>query len=338
MRINAAGGRLFWQSAFFDHQSAISVNAVLATPFSFSHSACVRLQMTSSTRSVFFRRLCSTVVLWGVALWIIFAGFEVGFFFLIGSIALLGLWEFYRMLDHKQLPNFKILGLICAVVFIAGSFLFYHNSKVGLSRSYDFEVAVILFFLLVVFARQMFERTRDVRPLETMAYTIFGFLYVVWLFNFVTKLVYLFPHHGGRFTGQYYVLYCIVVTKFSDMGAYVVGSLCGKHLLIPHISPKKTWEGFFGAIAFAVLGSYGTLHLAGDRLPALNDFHAGVLGVLLGFAAIIGDLAESIIKRSTDTKDSGNMLPGIGGVLDLIDSLLFTAPLLFFYSRFVLGI
>jgi CDP-diglyceride synthetase len=71
--------------------------------------------MTSSSRLVFIRRLCSSVVLWGVALWIIFAGFEVGFFFLIGSIGLLGLWEFYRMLDHKGLPNFKMLGMICAV-------------------------------------------------------------------------------------------------------------------------------------------------------------------------------------------------------------------------------
>jgi len=292
--------------------------------------------MISTTRSVFIRRLCSSVALWGVALWIIFAGFEVGFFLLVGTIALLGLWEFYRMLDHKNLPNFKVLGLICGVIFISGSFLYY--SKIGLAHSYDFELAVILFFLLVVFARQMFERTRDIRPVETMSYTIFGFLYVVWLFNFVTKLVYLFPHAGNHFTGQYYVLYCIVVTKFSDMGAYVVGSLCGKHLLIPHISPKKTWEGFFGAISFAVMGSYGTLFLAGDRLKVLTPLHAGILGVLLGFAAIIGDLAESIIKRSTDTKDSGHMLPGIGGVLDLIDSLLFTAPLLFFYSRLVLGV
>jgi phosphatidate cytidylyltransferase len=258
------------------------------------------------------------------------------FFLLIGTIGLLGLWEFYGMLDHKNLPNFKVLAMICGVFFLIGSF--YYFSKVGPAGSYDFEVAVLLFFLLIVFARQMFERTRDIRPVETMAYTIFGFLYVLWLFNFVTKLVYLFPRHNGHFTGQYYVLYCIVVTKFSDMGAYVVGSICGKHLLIPHISPKKTWEGFFGAIAFAVLGSYGTLHLSGDRLPALNDFHAGILGVLLGFAAIIGDLAESIIKRSTDTKDSGHMLPGIGGVLDLIDSLLFTAPLMFFYCRLVLGI
>ncbi|HEX4084510.1 MAG TPA: phosphatidate cytidylyltransferase, partial [Chthoniobacteraceae bacterium] len=283
-----------------------------------------------------FRRLLSTIILWGIALWIIFAGFEVGFFFLIGTIGILGLWEFYRMLDQKQLPNFKVLALICGVVFFSGSFLYY--SKIGLARSYDFEVAVILAFLLIVFARQMFEATRDVRPLETMSYTIFGFLYVVWLFNFVTKLVYLFPHHGDKFTGQYYVLYCIVVTKFSDMGAYLVGSLCGKHLLIPHISPKKTWEGFFGAIAFSVIGSYGTLWLAGPRLHYIDAVQAGILGVLLGFAAIIGDLAESIIKRSTNTKDSGHMLPGIGGVLDLIDSLLFTAPLLFFYSRLVLGV
>jgi phosphatidate cytidylyltransferase len=292
--------------------------------------------MTTSNLLVFIRRLSSSVVLWGVALWIIFAGYQLGFFLLVGSIALLGLWEFYGMLDNKQLPNFKILAMICGVVFISGSF--YYFSKVGPARSYDFEVAVLLFFLLIVFARQMFERTRDIRPLETMAYTIFGFLYVLWLFNFVTKLVYLFPRHDGHFTGQYYVLYCIVVTKFSDMGAYVVGSICGKHPLIPNISPKKTWEGFFGAIGFAVLGSYGTLYLSGDRLPALNAVHAGILGILLGFAAIIGDLAESIIKRSTDVKDSGHMLPGIGGMLDLIDSLLFTAPLLFFYARLVLGI
>ncbi len=77
---------------------------------------------------------------------------------------------------------------------------------------------------------------------------------------------------------------------------------------------------------------------AGTAFRTSIRSHAGILGVLLGFAAIIGDLAESIIKRSTDTKDSGNMLPGIGGVLDLIDSLLFTAPLLFFYSRLVLGV
>jgi phosphatidate cytidylyltransferase len=144
---------------------------------------------------------------------------------------------------------------------------------------------------------------------------------------------------SGQTTGHFYVLYLIVVTKFSDMGAYLTGSAIGKHPLVPHISPKKTWEGFFGALAFSVLGSYGMLWLMPNKLWLINTWHTGtILGLLLGFAAIIGDLAESIIKRSCGVKDSGTMLPGIGGALDLIDSLLFTAPLLFFYMRLVLKV
>ncbi|PYK52655.1 MAG: hypothetical protein DME48_14630 [Verrucomicrobia bacterium] len=101
---------------------------------------------------------------------------------------------------------------------------------------------------------------------------------------------------------------------------------------------KKTWEGFFGAIVFALLCSLGLFKLMPGHLSALNWTHATILGVLLGFAAVVGDLAESIIKRSTDVKDSGNLLPGIGGALDLLDSLLFTAPLLFFYLRLVIRV
>jgi phosphatidate cytidylyltransferase len=122
------------------------------------------------------------------------------------------------------------------------------------------------------------------------------------------------------------------------MGAYLTGSLIGRHPLVPHISPKKTWEGFFGALAFSLLASLGLFHLMPGHLSVLNQTHAVILGLLLGFAAVIGDLAESIIKRSTGVKDSGNMLPGIGGALDLIDSLLFTAPLLFFYLRLVIRV
>jgi phosphatidate cytidylyltransferase len=106
--------------------------------------------------------------------------------------------------------------------------------------------------------------------------------------------------------------------------------------LIPHISPKKTWEGFVGALFFSLLASLGMFKLMPGHLSVLNWTHATVLGLILGFAAVIGDLAESIVKRSTGVKDSGNLLPGIGGALDLVDSLLFTAPLLFFYLRLVI--
>ncbi len=291
----------------------------------------------TTSRSVFVLRFLSTIVLWSVALVIAFSGYELAFHLLICLFGLVALWEFYRMLDHKGLPNFKIVGMICGAVMLAGSF--YYFSRMGPARSYDFELAVLLFFLLTVFTRQMFARLRDDEPLQTMAYTLFGLLYVLWLFNFMTKIVYLIPRSSaGAVTGQFYCLYLIVVTKFSDMGAYLVGSIIGRHQMIPHISPKKTWEGFCGALGLSLFASLALFRLMPGHLSMLNWTHAIVLGLILGFAAVVGDLAESIIKRSTGVKDSGNFLPGIGGALDLIDSLLFTAPLLFFYLRLVIRV
>ncbi len=291
----------------------------------------------TTARLTFLFRFASTIALWSVALTIVFSGYELGFYALISLLGLLALWEFYGMLDHKGLPNFKITAMICGAIMLCGSF--YYFARYGPVRSYDFELAVLLFFLLTVFARQMFESLRDDQPLRTMAYTLFGLLYVLWLFNFITKIVYVTPRlPNGAVTGQFYVFYCIAITKFSDMGAYLTGSLIGRHALVPHISPKKTWEGFCGALFFSLLASVGLYELMPGHLSVLTLPHAIVLGLLLGFAAVIGDLAESIVKRSTGVKDSGNMLPGIGGALDLIDSLLFTAPLLFFYLRLVIRV
>ena len=286
---------------------------------------------------VFLSRLFSTLVLWTAVLWTIFSGYELGFFAMLSAVGLAALWEFYRMLDHKEFPNFKIVGMICGVVMLGGSFHYYR--AVGPSQSYDWEMLSLLGFLLTVFTRQMFKRTQDVAPLPTMAFTLFGLFYVIWTFNFVNKIVFVLPRGADlHVTGQFYVLYLIVVTKFSDMGAYLTGTVIGKHKMVPHISPKKTWEGFVGALVFSTLGSYGMLCLMPHHLSRLNWVHATVLGLALGFAAVVGDLAESILKRSTDTKDSGSFLPGIGGALDLIDSILFTAPLLFFYLRVIIRV
>ena len=292
----------------------------------------------ATTRSTFILRFISTIVLWSIALGIAFSGYEALYCLLISVFGLLALWEFYRMLDHRGLPNFKVTGLLCGAVMLGGSF--YYFSQMGPARSYDFEVAVMLFFLLTMFARQMFARLREDAPLQTMAYTLFGLLYVTWLFNFMTKIVYVIPRSAetGMVTGQFYCLYLIAVTKFSDMGAYLTGMAFGRHLLVPHISPKKTWEGLVGALAFSLLASIGLFRLMPGKLMGLTLTHAVILGLLLGAAAVIGDLAESIVKRSAGVKDSGGLLPGIGGALDLIDSLLFTGPLLFFYLRLVMRV
>src|SRR3954463_5902895 len=236
-------------------------------------------------RSTFILRFISTVALWSVALLIMFSGYEILFWLLISLCGMIGLWEFYRMLDHKGLPNFKITAMICGAVMLAGSF--YYFSKIGPAGSYDFEVAVLLFFLLTVFGRQMFARLREDEPLQAMAYTLFGLLYVLWLFNFMTKILYVVPRSDtGAIMGQFYCLYLIAVTKFSDMGAYLTGSVIGRHPLIPHISPKKTWEGFFGALAFSLFASLMLFKLMPGHLSLLTWTHATVLGLLLGFAAV----------------------------------------------------
>src|SRR5947199_1218316 len=269
----------------------------------------------ATPRPSFILRLSSTVVVWTVALLTAFSGFELPFWGLISAFGLISLWELYGMLEQNEVPKFKLTAMICGAAMLCGSF--YYSSHFGLANSYEYETAVLLLFLLTVITRQMFARLREDEPLQAMAYTLFGLLYVLWLFNFMTKILYVVPRSDtGAIMGQFYCLYLIAVTKFSDMGAYLTGSVIGRHPLIPHISPNKTWEGFFGAMGFSLLASLLLFKLMPGHLSVLTWTHATILGLLLGFAAVIGDLAESIIKRSTGVKDSGNMLPGIGGALN----------------------
>lgn len=290
----------------------------------------------TSQQITFFARLASTVGMWALMLLAVFSGFDAAFFCLMGALAMLALWEYFRMLEKDGVPVFTLTGLLCAVGLLVGGFLTMRSE--GPELAYDFETLVLVLFLLVIFGRQMFRgATND--PLRAMAYTVFGLLYIPWMFSFITKIIYLTPRAAdGSTTGQYYVLFLVMVTKFSDMGAYVFGSLFGRHPFAPHISPNKTWEGFFGALATALLASCWLYVMMPDKLSAFRFDDVVILGLLLGFAAVVGDLAESIVKRGANRKDSSALLPGIGGTLDLIDSLLFTAPLLFFYLRLVIGI
>lgn len=290
----------------------------------------------SPGRLTFFSRLASTVVLWGLLLATVFGGWDEGFFTLIAALALRALWEYYRMLEADGIRVFTLTGMVGAVVLLLGGFLAARNGLPG--GTADFEWIVMVLFLFTIFSRQMFRGVGE-DPLRAMAYTVFGLLYIPWLFGFLIKIIYLAPRlPDGSATGQFYVLYLVAVTKFSDMGAYLVGSLFGRHAFVPHISPKKTWEGFAGALFWSLFASFWMYALLRERLPALRFDDLVMLGFGLGFAAVVGDLAESVVKRGAHTKDSSHMLPGIGGTLDLIDSILFTAPLLYFYMRFVLGV
>jgi phosphatidate cytidylyltransferase len=292
-----------------------------------------------SKGAVFLRRLFSFVVLWAVVLGGLFSGHKLvsdGLFLVIMlTLAGLGLMEFYDLVEKRGLACFREWGVFGGLL-LMGSTFFYLVAGLGVdaqtapAKAADFETAILVIFVLGLCVRQ-FVSKRNTAGLEAIALTLFGLMYVPWLLNFIQMINY-FP----RANGTLYLLYFILVTKFSDVGAYCVGSLIGRHKMIPRISPGKTWEGFAGAIVVSTGASVAFAHFAGDRLAGMNLMHAIILGVILSVGAVIGDLIESLFKRESGVKDSGRYLPGIGGILDLLDSLLFNAPLMYLYLRHVL--
>ncbi|HEY5913790.1 MAG TPA: CDP-archaeol synthase [Verrucomicrobiae bacterium] len=291
-----------------------------------------------SKLKIFFRRLASFVALWTVVLTALFSSnrllSDYVFLLVMLFLAVAGLAEFYGLVEKRDFACFKSWGVLGGVLLMAGTFLNL-TGRIGTSgspaRVNDFETSFLILFVLGLCLRQFFSRSNTTGILA-ISTTLFGLMYVPWLLNFIQKINF-FPGVEGRF----YLLYFILVTKLSDTGAYVVGSLIGRHKMIPRVSPGKTWEGFAGAIVASTGGSVLCAHLLQAHLRGLRLPHAIILGFLLGLSAVVGDLIESIFKREAGVKDSGRFFPGIGGILDLLDSLLFNAPLMYLYLRHVLS-
>jgi len=290
-----------------------------------------------SKAQVFFRRLITTVILWTVIIAALFSGSSLicnGVFLLvIVFLALAGLAEFYGLVEKASLTSFRYCGLVGGALLMIGTFLNV-TGEIGMqgspARVNDFETDFIILFVLGLCVRQLASKS-SASGLIAIATTLLGLMYVPWLLNFVQKITF-FPDVEGKI----FLLYFVLLTKFSDMGAYAVGSLIGRHKMIPRISPGKTWEGFAGAIVVSTVASLVFVHFLGSKMVGMNWLHATILGILLGSTAVVGDLIESLFKREAGVKDSGNLFPGIGGILDLLDSLLFNAPIMYLYLRHIL--
>jgi phosphatidate cytidylyltransferase len=248
-------------------------------------------------------------------------------------LAVTGLLEFYGLVAKRGLVCFDGCGVFGGALLMLGTFLNL-TGLIGTSgspaRVNDFETSFLILFVLGLCLRQFFSRSNTAGILA-ISTTLLGLMYVPWLLNFIQKINF-FPGVDGHF----YLLYFVLITKFSDTGAYAVGSLIGKHKMIPRISPGKTWEGFAGAIAVSTGASLLFVHFFGSHMAGMNSMHAVILGVILSISAVVGDLIESIFKREAGVKDSGRFFPGIGGILDLLDSLLFNAPIMYLYLRHIL--
>lgn len=293
---------------------------------------------TSPQRSVtFLKRLASSLLLWSVVVAALFAPHPTVaggcFVVLMTLLAGAGLFEFYGLVERRGLVCFKFWGLLAGVLLMASTFFYLSGAVLPQrlpSKANDFETGILVVFVLGLCLRQFLAKSNPA-GLLAISTTLFGLMYVPWLLNFVQKINFI-PGADGRL----FLVYFLVVTKFSDMGAYATGSVFGRHKMIPRISPGKTWEGFAGALAFSVGASLLITALAGERLTGMNPRHAILLGLILAIGAVVGDLIESLFKREAGVKDSGRLFPGIGGILDLLDSILFNAPLMYLYLRHVL--
>jgi len=271
---------------------------------------------------VFARRSASTVFLWGLVTAIFISHRS---------------WGVLRAAAVKCFPR---CGILLAAVYSGG--IYWHFVHGGTTVPLDVDALAVFIAVAVPFALQLRDPIRGQEGLLAVAANLLGFVYIAFLFNFTARVTFVAPGANTvpglvANSGAVLLLWLLAVTKFTDMGAYIVGSMIGRHKMIPHVSPGKTWEGFGGALLFSQLAACGLYALCPESLVFLKSWgHVVFLGALLAVLAVIGDLAESVLKRSINAKDSGSMLPGIGGSLDLIDSLCFTAPALYFYLKWVL--
>ncbi len=243
--------------------------------------------------------------------------------FTAATVAAVGVWEYVQLARAKNLKiaSKLMIGLTFCLTIVS------FTSQKFLDTS--FLPLAILALGLACFFIFHFKETSN--AIALIAVEFFGVCYVAFPVSFMLGILYPSPSQDGR----WWLGYLILVTKITDVGAYFVGRLWGKHKLAPYLSPKKTVEGAIAGFICATLMSlllyyFGIRFSEGTFRISFSD--ALWLGMLIGIVGQVGDLAESLLKRDAQVKDT-NILPGFGGVLDLLDSLLFTAPMVYFFLR-----
>jgi len=240
-------------------------------------------------------------------------------FALVGVIIGMGLLEFYKLIANTQLKANRPLGLAIGLLFFAIACLY----SIGLIDITGFWLVAPL--VSSVFIAELYRKHEF--PFQNIAITLFGVFYIAIPLSLLTLIG--FPerstmgYHPHLIMGFFFLLWA------SDTGAYLTGITIGKHPMFPRISPKKSWEGFTGGLVLTLLVAI-FISKYFIELPRLDWV---VIAIIICIFGVWGDLIESMLKRSLQIKDSGNILPGHGGILDRFDSVLFSAPLVFVYLQ-----
>ena len=248
-------------------------------------------------------------------------------FIAIAALALgAGLFEFFTLTKKLELKADAAVAYLGAAAFFV-AFLFDAPRNAP-----DLLTLTVALFLIAVLITQTFRFQSDfTKMLAGTGATILGVLYVAFLGGFIIAMRVGFAETLVPFLSTKLIAYFFLVVMGADVGGYYVGKNFGKYKLVPKISPGKTWEGVIGGL---VLSSAFAAIASATFFPELPFKFSIPLAVVMSIAGLFGDLAESAIKRGAGAKDAANILPGHGGLLDRLDSLLFNAPVLYYFARF----
>jgi len=270
-----------------------------------------------SSNNTFLRVLVSVLTI-PLILYISYSG-GILFFIFVMFIALLSFYEFTSFIKKINIfANFWI-GL-------SGVFFVLLNGKYHYLDTYTF----VLLLMLIISVSELFRNSGN--TVSNIGATLMGVLYIGFFASAIVGIREIYPTVGGLYVrGGFLIISIFATIWICDSAAFFGGTALGKHKLFPRVSPKKSWEGAVFGFIFAV----GTMFFAKVLvLDFLSWKTVIVLGVIVGVFGQIGDLIESLIKRSANVKDSSNLIPGHGGIFDRFDSLLFTAPIIFLYLSY----
>ncbi len=268
------------------------------------------------------RLISSTVMITLTVLSVINSWIFIG---VLMALTIGGLYEFFYMVKKKGIPIYSYLGIFIGILIPISIY-----TRFELTKNWELLLIVVAFLLILLL---QFQRKDNSNALVGISTTLFGVLYVSWFFSFLIKIRFLLP--GVQ--GVKLLAFILLITKVGDMGALLVGCWIGKHPLMPKVSPNKSVEGCLGALFFSSVAAMITYSFMPKEL-GYSFIHMALMGAFFGGLGQLGDLSESLIKRDCNVKDSGSLsLPEMGGVLDAIDSLLFSAPAFYLYMSSALN-
>ncbi len=280
--------------------------------------------MNEKLKNFIIRTLSGAVILIVLLGSILFS--QWSFAALMAVIAIGGMWEFYRFAEKAGFSPMKVLGIFTGLMIfcinLAPMLFFNKESDTTGSMLIIASLSALVMLVPLMCICELYRKSAT--PIANIASSLMGALYVAMPLSLLLVIPMLL---GGGEWNPWIVLFYVFIIWANDVFAYLFGITLGRHRLFERISPKKSWEGFFGGLAGAVaMGYVAALVIEANPIAWMG------LALVAAISGVFGDLVESLMKRSVDVKDSGNIIPGHGGWLDRFDALILSAPFVFIYA------